>query len=59
MVKIFRFKDFAGSEVSRLRREIARLKNLNHQLSTMLDHSCDEVVDLKFSLEEATGVPQN
>ncbi len=59
MVKLFRFKDFAGSEFSRLRREIARLKNLNHQLSTMLDDSCDEVDDLKFSLEEATGVPQN
>ena len=59
VAKIFRFKDFVGSENARLRSENARLRAQVAMLTDLVDDSIDEVVDLKFSLEEATGVPQN
>ena len=59
MADLLRFRDFQKSEPAWLRSENARLRALVRQLNDLLDDSADDVVDLKLSLEEATGVAQN
>lgn len=59
MTEVLRFKDFEQSEIARLRSEIARLRAQLAETHYLLDGSIDAEVELKFSLEEATGVPQN
>ena len=59
MAELLRFRDFQKSEPSWLRSENRRLRAALDQNRLLLDDAIDEVVDLKFSLEEATGVAQS
>jgi len=59
MPELFRIKQIERSEVARLRSENSLLRAALDLNKILLDDSIDEVVDLKFSLEEATGVSQN